>query len=456
MVKSWMSSLRTVSNNSKRLIKGGFWATSGKIIGVVLGLIVSSLLTHLLSPVDLGAYYITVSIVVAGEVIAQLGLPITLVKLIAEFVGKGKPEAAKHVIIKILRILLVSSVIVSLLFLIFGNNIVQLFSGSGEIIYLIPIIIIWIIFWTFQDVLAEVFRGYFDIKLAVIFGSISTTFFSMILFSGIWILEGHSDLKQIIILSIVSGFITLLIASASLYKKIHHISIGSDIKITTDYILRISLVMWVTNILLYIWAKIDIWIMGIFTTPDQVAIYGTAIRLVILVSFPYIIISSIITPYIAEMNSKKDNKGLENGLKTASTIGSIPSMIMFIFVIFFGFSLLKILFGEYYTQGYQILVILGFGQLINILAGFCGEVLLMTGYQAVMLKVTLLGATIALVITYLLVNTYGGIGVAIGMATGIIFQNIVCLLLTKKYLGIWTNADFYTLRGFVKKYNSFQ
>ncbi len=82
-------------NIKKRFLAGGIWASSGKILIGFSGLAVNALLARLLTPDEMGAYFLTLSMVSIFAIVAQLGLQNTIVRLVAESMGTGRPARAR-------------------------------------------------------------------------------------------------------------------------------------------------------------------------------------------------------------------------------------------------------------------------------------------------------------------------------------------------------------------------
>ena len=78
-----------------RLLSGGVWATGGKAAAAASAVGVNALLARLLRPEELGAYFLTLSLVSITATIAGLGLSRTVVRLVAESVGREEPGRAR-------------------------------------------------------------------------------------------------------------------------------------------------------------------------------------------------------------------------------------------------------------------------------------------------------------------------------------------------------------------------
>ena len=438
----------SVSPFKKKLISDGAWAFLGKMLALFSGLIISTLLSRLLTPEELGAYYLTLSLTSVAVIVAQFGLNRTIVRLIAESLGTGRPGRALKSIRLAIEITIVSTGIVAG-FLAFGLGkwIATNLFHSDLMAQVVRIAVIWMVMTAFQSLIGEIFRGLSNIRMAAIFGRLSTTLLSMFLFAGLWIIHGHSNINEIILLSIISGLFSIIISSLILRNNLRDFPFEDSISIKD--VVSISGVIWITNIFLLIWSQSDVWILGAFRSQEDVALYSLAFKLVVLVNIPSIVVNAIIPPIIAETYSQKNLHKLERVLRTAATSAALPSVLIFLVLIFRGDFILGTLYGEYYKAARFILAILSIGPLINVLSGSCGETLLLTGFQETMLKITIFGAFFTVLGELLLVQTHGAIGVAMAAMTGMSLQNLLTLFVTRKKVGVWTFANFGFLRNFI-------
>ena len=189
--------------------------------------------------------------------------------------------------------------------------------------------------------------------------------------------------------------------------------------------------------------QIGIWIVAAFLTNEEVALYGSANRLVYLISVPLVtIINATIPPIIAELFIKQEVARLEHMLRRLANVSSIFAVILVVFLVGGGNLILDLVYGEFYKGAWLVLGILTISQLIDVVSGSCGLTLIMTEHQNVLLKITLVSATLAVIITIVGVNFLGMLGVAIATAISLIIQNILMLLSVKRKLGIWTHVKF--------------
>src|SRR6266542_6926934 len=70
-----------------RLVRGSAWVLAGRILSIVSGVAVNLLLSRILTPAELGDYFLAFTIVLFASTLAQLGMDRTIVRLVAEAIG---------------------------------------------------------------------------------------------------------------------------------------------------------------------------------------------------------------------------------------------------------------------------------------------------------------------------------------------------------------------------------
>lgn len=436
-----------------KFVSGSVWALIGKV-GAGLGMLfVNALLVRLLSPTAFGAYLLAFSLVTIASVIAQLGLNYAVVRFIAESVGVGQPGRARDAIRITLRMGTLGALIVAGI----------LASGTGEwlahhlfaspmLAGAIGFIAVWIIITVWQNLMAESFRGFHDIARASIFGGLFVGLLnvtlSILFLTLVWLIVRHVELIQILaLLTVVAGFSAVI---AAFVLRTRTRDLATDGSLHYREVLSVAWPMLVTNLGFVVLVQADIWILGVFRSPQEVAIFGAALRLASLVVFPLIIVNAVMPPMIAEMYAQGRRTELEHILRAAATLGGVVALPLLVTYIFFGEAILSLVFGDYYREAAAVLVILGSAQLVNVLMGSSALTLMMTGYQTPMMMITVVAGVMAIALSIWLVRAFGPVGVAWGMASGIVAQNLAMWLTAKLTVGVWTHPGVGQLPRLIK------
>jgi O-antigen/teichoic acid export membrane protein len=303
-----------------------------------------------------------------------------------------------------------------------------------------------------QEIIAETFRGFHDIRMATLFGGLATGGKSaglimrvMLLacLALVWATSGHTDLRTVMLVSVGSGAASALLSVFFLRKRITPLGTeGADHPVSTKDALRDAfpiLVISLTSFILL--SAADLWILGIFGTKDEVALYGAASRLVALIAMPLLITNLVLPPIIAEMYAQGRTGQLERTLRSFSTLSGLPSLLFLTVFMFLGGPILGLVYGNYYRSAALILVLLSAGRLAAVWAGSCGAVLQFTGHQGAMLRINLLTSPLFVIGALLVVRDYGPIGVASMTAAITVLQNAALVLVAKRKTGMWTHVS---------------
>jgi len=440
----------------ERLLSGGAWALAGRLGAVLSQLVINALLARVLSPQDLGAYFLAFSIISVGSVAGWLGLDQAGVRFVAVSLGLGEYRRARRAVGKVVRFGLIGAVGAGAIYLAVGGLVGGRLFHSPALAAVTGLVAAWISVTSLQSLLAATFRGFHDIRLATVFGaSISGIGLLpgalMVLSLGlVLVLEGSATLALVLLLAILSGLATALTAGWMLARKTATLPASGGSSVGSSEMLGVAWPLLVTNLTLFVITQVDLWILGAFRTPEEVAVYGAAARVVLLVAMPLQIMNAVIPPIIAEMYAQGTRRDLERTLRPMATLAGIPALLVLLGFVFFGGPILGLVYGGYYGAGAPVLVLLSAGQLVSVWVGSCAITLAMTGHQALLMGVTLLCGVATVLAGLALVGGYGPEGVAVAAAGGLALQNLLLWLAARHATGIWTHLGFAALPGFVK------
>jgi len=428
----------------KLLLSGSAWVFFGKLLLVAGGLLLNAFLARLLTPGELGTYLLIFSLVQFLAIVGQLGLSQAVLRLVANSMGSGEAWSAKAAVVSALGIALVASLCVILFLLLWGGEwvAVQVFK-SAPMNNFMSWAALLVLIYVFQSLVAEIFRGFYDIKKATLFGGLSNTVLTALLFGVLWVVFGASNLKEVLVVSVISGGLSVLISMLMLGKKLALLPQGPRVSRVKELI-TLSWPLWVTAMMFFMLSQADLWIMGAFRADDEVALYGAAFRLVLLMTLPLFIVSSVVPPMIVEMHASNNIPRLEHIMRITTTVAAIPAILLLTIFAVWSKSILGIVFGDFYQDASMILVILSLGHFVNVLVGACGLTLMMTGHQVTVMVITLVSGILTIASAILLVHNYGALGVASAASGGMVLQNIASLIAVKLRLGFWTHVKWVT------------
>jgi O-antigen/teichoic acid export membrane protein len=441
----------------RRLLSGGAWAFGGRILIVATGLVSSVLLARLLTPQALGTYFLAYSIVSAGTSLGQLGLTTTVVRLVAEGIGLNLFGRVRRMISVVLGVGTLGALGVGLAYLLFGDDLAKIVFNAPALAAVTGLVAGWIMVGTVQGLLGETFRGFHDVRLATILGGHTTgtatgvatvTLLAASLFL-LWLVNGQTTLATVLLLAMCSGAVNTLVAGWLLHRRVARLprqtpdeGQESNPKNALREVLSISLPLLIVTLVTMVRTGGDVWTLGAFVPKSELALYGAATRLAVMVTMPLIVVNAVVPPFIAEMYSQGRREGLEHVLRSVATLSGIPAWLASMTCIFFAGPILGLVYGNYYREGALVLALLSIGWFVGVFTGSCGVVLAYTGHQKALAVIEIASSAATLIAMLAAVEPYGIVGVALSKMAGHVLQNGIMLVVVKQKTGMWTHVGF--------------
>lgn len=425
-----------------RFRTGTQWAFIGKAVGLLAGLGINMLLARFLAPDEMGTYFLALSMITVVAMVARFGTATAAVRLIAEAVGVGDADNARGIAEITLRFVLTTGLLLGMLLAMGGAELIGRVVFNNDLLGPVGVLVgLWAFFMTFQTSVAEIYRGFHEIKGAILFGGLLSSLI-MLLVLLFYRLGGASlDLERVIQVIVVSLAVSAA-GAVILLKRNSLVGTTDGGGIATAGLLKTAAPMFVTGSSMFVLAQVDVLILGANSTAEEVALYAAAKRFVLLVTISLQIISTVLPPMIAQLNKQDRRSELEDIMRSAATIAGVPSAMILVILMMAPGEVMKLVYGGFYEAGAKILVVLAIGQMVNVWSGSCGFALNMTGHHKILMLVSLCVGLLVLVGSIFGAKSFGGTGVAIVVAGGYVIQNLTLIIVTRLKLGIWTQMDF--------------
>ena len=443
------------STMRRRLLSGSTWALGGKIGAALIGLVTNGMLARLLgSKQEFGTYSLAFSIISVGAVLGSLGLPKTVLRFVAESMTLDQPGRARRAIYTALGLGVAGALVTSLAyFFVVGDLMGRYLFDNPGLVAVIGLTAGWMAISVLQEIVAETFRGFHDIRMATLFGGLATGGKSSGLVMRVLLLacltlllatSGHADLRTVMLASVGSGAASALLSVLFLRKRVASLGTrGTEDRVSAKDELRDAfpiLIISLTSFILL--SAADLWILGALGSTEEVGAYSAASRLVTLIAMPLLMTNLVLPPIIAEMYAHGRTGELERTLRGFSTLSGVPSLLFLVVFMLLGGPILGLVYGPSYQSAALILVLLSAGKLAAVWAGSCGAVLQFTGHQGSMLRINLLTSPLFVIGALLVVGDYGAVGVASMTAAITVVQNVALVLVARRKTGMWTHVSF--------------
>lgn len=423
----------------RKLAADSGWALGGRALTVAIGFATSVLLARLLSPREFGLYALVMSIAGLASAVAQFGLPTTGIRMIAEAVAIGRPGRARAVA---LWVLVLSGGIATGIALMGisppGRALLRALFDIPGLEAALGLTMLVMLLATVQHDLAELFRGLGRILAATVYGGLLATALALGAFAGLAVSTGRASLDTVLWWTAVSLAFACLVAGGTLRPRLRALR-GPGTARAAELV-QVSWPLFVYGVMAQVVVRIDIWAVGA-TRPADLAAYGAATRLVLLVSTPLLIVNAVVPPVIAQLHARGERRRLERIVRVTATVSSLPALGMLAIFLVLGRPVMEIVYGDFYGAGAVPLAVLSAGAAFAVATGSCGMVLNMTGHQRVAMVVSLVAAVATMVGVFVGGAIAGGVGVAYAAAGGIILQNLLQVVACRRVLGVRTEIS---------------
>ncbi len=429
-----------------RLFTGGLWATLGKGVFLLSSLAVNALLTHLLSPEAVGAYYLMASIAAIGALVALLGMQHAVVRVVAGCADQAKNSGARRAFRGAFVVFLAGALLTGLIYALWlGRWLGTRVFDAPLLVSFSALTAAWIVLRGGQIFVSQGLRSYHQLKLGSIFDGTATTVIIMAGFAALLLVKPSIGLDAALMVTILALLTSLLIGGR--YLRRAYLQTPAEAGIELRGVLRIGFPLFILSIAIPGLSEAHIWILGGAASEDQVAIYGVVNRLAKFVVISLIIVNEVIPSTIAQLWRLGDRMAIEKTLRTVATISAIPAILIVVVLAFAGGDLLALVFGEFYREGSTALLILVLAQAVNALSGSPGILLIMSDYQNVTMVIGIIAGILGLAISLGTVATHGVNGIATGAGTSIVVHNFLMWLYCRKRIGITTHMRFDIIRS---------
>jgi len=167
--------------------------------------------------------------------------------------------------------------------------------------------------------------------------------------------------------------------------------------------------------------------MGYFLTNKDIGIYNVGFRIAMLVSVSLAAFRLIFSPTISALFAKNNKQLIAQLYKTVTKWIFTVALITFSIIVLFAESILNI-FGNEFTTGINVLLLLIMGELVNAAVGLVGNIIVMSGRSKVALFNAGINFVVILTLCYFLIPLYGINGAALSYAITIILINLIRLV----------------------------
>ncbi len=396
------------------------WLFFEKILRMVMGLFVSIWVARYLGPDQFGLLSYVQSLVALVASISTLGLNNIIVRELLNSKTKDGEIFATSFVLKI-----VASIFVFIILSLF----IGIFSIDRNMNILIYIISFSIIFQSFNVV-----DFYFQSKVLskyIVYINIITLFFSSLI--KILLIINESSL---VYFALVILFDNVVLAFGYIYVFIYKSQINkTDLVFKKDVaisLLKDSLPLIFSTLVVAIYMRIDLIMIKEYIDTNAVGLYAAATRLVEACYFIPIIITNSIFPAI--INSKNNKRLYYERMQKLYDLIVIFAIFIVLPMSFFSNWFIEFLYGYDYKGAIDVFIVYIWTILFTSLGSVGTKWFISENLQKYLFYRTLYGASINIILNYILIPLYGIVGAAIATLISQIVTSYLFNITNKKFI----------------------
>lgn len=414
----------------KELIKGSGIIFLFKIAGAGSLFLLSLLISNFYGALYLGVFSLVAAFLQIVGIFGKIGLDLYVIKIIPSLSSKSEVESFLQ---KVFRITFITSLSISLFYLIFSENINKYFFRTVNADQYIKYIAALCVPYTLFSIIPEIFRGFEEIKYYSFLRNLAQNL--LVLVFLLFPLSSLIDFDPVF--SYFYGTIAVFVISAVLLFKFLKRKGYNLFKYKKDYsrkIIKYSYPMLFTSSMLFLMGNVDTFMIGYYVDEKNVGFYSACIKISLLITFILASVSNYIIPKISKAYHEKRISDLlkiyRDSVKLI-TLSSLPIILVVLVLPEFFLSL----FGEDFVQQVNVLYLVMAMNVISVIFGPLIYMLNMIDLQFYVKNVIFLSLIFNVLLNYLLIPRYGIEGAAIATLVSTLIWKSLLFFKLKRTIG---------------------
>jgi len=413
---------------------GSVFSLGARAIAMFCGLGVNVIIARFYGADVIGVVSLINTYLMIVTIFALLGTNTSILRFIPEHVSKYSFYSAFKVYRKTLSLIILLSIILSVSLWFAGDIIADKVFSKPHLGFFFSLASIFVVFVVMQDFFLYVLRGLKKIKTFAFLQLLRQLI--NILFLGVITIVVYRKYTPIYI-QFLTFFLTaltgLILVEYSFNKSINENHKINNISIFS--ILKVSLPMFLTKSMGFLISHIDVAMLGMFRTEEEIGYYAVAVKLATLTTFILQSINTMAAPKFSELYHQGKKEELSYVAKKSTKLIFWTTTPILGVLLIFGKIILTIFFGKDFKVAYLALVFLVFGQFINAISGSVSYFMNMTGNEKETRNMMLFALIINITLNYLLIPRYGIYGASFASMISVIFWNMLLVVKIKKKFG---------------------
>lgn len=417
----------------RELVSASSIALPVKVLGAFSAFLMNVVVARKLGVSESGVFFLSLTLITLLSSVGRMGLDSSVVRFVADANASGYPELVNGVLRKVVLWGGGLSCLLSVLLIVLSEVAAEvLFSGTAFVPVLkwmalcLPLMSVYIL-------VAHALRGLGHSSKSLIIINIVSP--GLLAFALLIVPSHNANDAAYLYLSACGVTVTVgciwwirTVPDFSAHAEFSSARLWSSCAPLWGVVVFQQAIMWSSQLMLGIWSD-----------SAAIALFATAQRIALLVSFVLVTVNSIVGPKFAAMYSTGDVEGLRRVAMGAVRLTLVIAAPIFIFIVAYREWLMGV-FGEAFKAGATALLVLLIGQFINVAAGSVGLLLSMTGNERQLRRNVMIAALAGLGFGVVLIPVFGLIGGAFATALAVVIQNLLGVYQVNRLLGFNTLA----------------
>lgn len=404
----------------KNILKSSAATSIGTISSMMFQFLTIMIMTRYVTKEDFGIYVLIIVIVNMYNLLAGLGVELTMVKLIAsDDLGRKK-----DVLLPVLLLRTVGAIFFGVVFILTSKYVLHYFDDRINK-YIWYILLIFILS-NYRDLFYNLMQGLNQFRNYSIINVVSSGF--RIVLVIIFIYKGTLDVENLLIIEVLATLQPLIHQIVVIPFKKHF-----SIQVTIDSFIRVikfSIPLYINNLVTFFNGRVNIFIIGLYLSPASIANYDVANRVPVALKKLFSSFIIVYFPNLSKLFSQKERESALNFVKRTVGIFSLTVSLLTLFSFLFRNELTTFIFSDRYAEVSLALALLVLNFMIRGFGDLMGYTLVSAGYPSVSPVVNTISSIISLSLSLLFIPIYGYMGAVYAL----LVMNVISSYLFFRYL----------------------
>ena len=420
------------------IIQASGAALISKFLLILAGISSSVFLPLALNQTEVGQFFLAQIVIAILAIIAQCGFTFTIPSTITSAIALGKLGDARRLAIQISITSMCLAIFVAFSMLILFALLMHFNELDGRPwVPIVPIALATVPFTSQVAILTELLRAIHSYRAANNLSSIAGSFTAGFLIFSV-VTKYEASLSAVLVAGLIGSAVCCVAGFGILLATIRQWPRKAGNRYRFSQIIRGSLPGLSSSVILFGLAQFDILLVSLWLGPENVALYGVAMRFSALLLLPLAVVNAALAPIAVDLLTAGKTIELQAIFSRVVLSCAALTTIGYLGFVLAGWPLIEA-WNPSYQYSYVIILILGLGQVVHASCGVAGAFLMTAGDGLAAMKLMIASGLVTVASCLLGLYCFGITGLAIGSACGNVLQVVCFVSRVRSHYGLDTS-----------------